>query len=144
MSPSPELPDRALLLYEQTAEDEHERDGNSRFYVRDDGAFFHARNREGGDPARTWDDPFPDAPVRRLDAAAVAELRAALAPFPRLAEHYARPPAAPAPSHPVTERWTAVVDGRPRTVVVEEDAVPPPLAELRAVLDRLVAASARA
>jgi len=144
MWPSPELPDRALLLHEQLAEDEHERDANSRFYVRDDGAFFHSRNRAAGDPGRPWDTDFPDKPVRQLDAGAVAELRAALAGFPRLAARYARPPGAPAPSHPVTERWTAVVDGRPRTVVVEEDAVPPPLAELRALIDRLVAASARA
>jgi hypothetical protein len=138
--PPAELPRGALLLFEQMAEDEDERSANSRWYVRDDGAFLHARNRPGGEPEH-WTVPFPDEPARRFDEAQLAALRDAItaADLPRLARRPAGRPE-PEPSHVIVERWSVLGPQGPVTVEVCDDE-PPEIAALRAVVNRLVAES---
>lgn len=84
--PTPDLPDDALVLFEHIIIDS-ERSDNWRFYVRDDGAFFNARNeelwvaREDGssdDPALFWNTPFAAEPTRQLTASQFDEFLQAL------------------------------------------------------------------
>jgi hypothetical protein len=145
------LPDRMLLLHEEFVAADLDRTGNSRFYFRDDGAFFHSRNRElwvppdradDDDPALHFNREFAAQPDATLDGPRLQELIGAIesADFPALDPCYA--PAMPARvSHPVVERFTAASDGDVRTVIVEQRAHPPALRTLRATIDRLVEAA---
>lgn len=138
--PPVELPEGALLLYEHMAEDEDERDSNSRWFVRADGAFYHARNRPG--ELGHWSEPFPVAPALRFNAAQLDELRNAIEDADLHA--LARTPAArpdPEPSHVFVERWSTPGVAGPASVEVFDDEEPSGIAALRAVMNRLVADS---
>ncbi len=146
--PAPALPDDALLLFEHIIIDS-ERGDNWRFYVRDDGAFFNARNSElrvaredwqSDDPALFWNTPFAAEPTRRLTAAQFAEFLQAVeaANIGALRAYY--PDAAfEVSTPPWIERWTFVLDGAPISILIECHATPAQLTELHQTLGRLLA-----
>jgi len=147
-----EIPDGALLLYEQMAIRDPDRSGNWRFLVRADGGFYHARNTRlwvtdpallaSDDPTLFWNTPFPATPARALSPQQRDELERAIrtADFPALAR---RSPFTPRGrvSDPSVERWSAILNGETHSVVVESGAAPPELVTLRATVDALVAAA---
>ncbi len=146
--PAPNLPDDALVLYEHIVIDS-ERSDNWRFYVRDDGAFFNARNSElwvaqedwsSDDPALFWNTPFVAEPTRRLTAAQFSEFSQALeaANVGALRAYY--PDANfESTTPPWIERWTFVLDGEVVTILIECQAAPAQLTDLHQTLTRLLA-----
>ena len=145
--PAPDLPDDVVVLYEHIVIDS-ERSDNWRFYVRDDGAFFNARNEElwvaredwpSDDPALFWNTPFAAEPTRRLTAAQFSEFLQALetADVAALRTYY--PDANfESTTSPWVERWTFVLDGEVVTILIECEATPAQLADLHQTLTRLL------
>jgi hypothetical protein len=153
--PRLDIPDRALLLYENIGLKDPDRTGNWRFVVRDDGCFFNARNTKlwlsqpeefaSDDPKLFWNTAFPDTPSRCLTPPQRAELDEAIreADLASLAKR-STTRLEGRKSSPSLERWTLARQGRAvHTVVVEAGDVPAPLSRLRATIDRLVAAAPR-
>lgn len=150
-----EIPDQTLLLYENMSLNTPDRTGNWRFMFRQDGCFFNARNTQlwltgeadfqSDDPALFWNTPFSTTPDRCLTEAQQAELKDTIRQinFFSLDSYYPSDSLEEVSSH-VVERWTVVQNGKTHTVVVEEEAAPPQLIELRAVIDQLVANAPRA
>jgi hypothetical protein len=133
MLPRLELPAGARLLYEEVVLGDPDRTGNWRFYVREDGCFFSARNSRlwvtgaddfgSDDPALFWNSPFPGKPDRCLTASQVGELEAAIraADIAALSGRY-RLAGDGIERSGSAERWTVVDGGKPSTVVVEPGA----------------------
>jgi hypothetical protein len=112
----------ALLHFERRAEDEEEAGGDLRWYVTEDGEFFHARR----------DGDFRLA--RRFSPAQVARLRDAVAE----AGLASLPPAEPPDEGVIEERWTA----RGETYVVyDTDEEPAAIRNLRELVDQCLAES---
>lgn len=112
----------ALLYFERRAEDEEEAGGDLRWYVTEDGEFFHARR----------DGDFRLA--RRFSPAQVERLRDAVADI-GLAS---LPPAEPPDEGVIEERWTA---GGQTYVVYDTDEEPAAIRDLRKLVDHCVAES---
>jgi len=144
-----QIPDNALLLYENMATDNTDRTGNWRFFFHNDGCFFHARNTRlwvtdpallsSDDPALYWNTPFPDTPSRCLTDSQQAELidairKANLATLMKKSPFLQNQRV----SDGSVERWTLVDNNQVYTVIVEKGAAPRELVELRTVIDRII------
>jgi hypothetical protein len=136
--PPLELPERAILLHESFAVHSRERRGNSRFYVRDDGAFFHQRNTSDAPADELWDEPFAERPVLLMGPDGLAKLEQFIrdADFASLESSYDNPLVRS--SNPVVERFTAASGRAPATVTVHDGALPAQLKHLREGLDALL------
>lgn len=144
------IPDQTLLLYENMGIYDPDRTGNWRFLFRQNGCFFNAHNDqlwlteeeqfESDEPALFWDTPFSDTPDRCLTETQQVELLDTIREvgFFSLDSYYSSASLDDI-SSPSVERWTIVQGDEVHTVVVEEEATPPQLVELRAVIDQLVA-----
>lgn len=112
----------ALLHFERRAEDEEEAGGDLRWYVTEDGEFFHARRDGDFQLARHFS---PEQVGRLRDAVAEAGLTSL-------------PPAEPPDEGVIEERWTA----RGETYVVyDTDEEPAAIRNLREVVDQCLAES---
>lgn len=148
-----EIPNQALLLFESMSIRDPDRTGNWRFYFRQDGCFFNARNTQlfiteisqfqRDDPSLFWNKPFADTPDRCLNDQQRNELLETIrnANFKSLNAYYQS--SGNKQSSSSVERWTVVIDKEIKTVVAEKGSVPKQLVELREMIDRLVAQATR-
>ncbi|MCU0521908.1 MAG: hypothetical protein MUF84_14610 [Anaerolineae bacterium] len=152
--PTLEIPDDALLLFEHMVMKDPDRTVNWRYYFDVEGCYHSARNTQlwltepeqfdSEDPELTWNTPFSPTPDRCLTEEQLAELTDSieLVVFEDLKPSYTSV-AFPFTSSPAVERWTLVDEDGPVTVVAEQGASPPPLADLQRLIGRLVAEAPR-
>lgn len=147
--PKLEIPENALLLYENVAMNDLDRSGNWRFYFREDGCFFSARNThliitdtsqlKDETPTLHWNTAFPDTSNICLNEAQLADLMKAIneVDFASLSKNYTYSRSKDI-SHTSADRWTIVQD-EVFTVVVESQSAPAELVQLRTKVDQLIA-----
>jgi hypothetical protein len=131
MLPRLEVPDGAVLLYEQVAPQDMDRSADWRFYLRSDGCWFQARNQAlvlseaadlgKDDPALFWNVPFGDQPQACLSKEELDQVLRAVdgAGFQDLDPYYPLPSGVRV-SHPAVARWTVRDGSDVQTVVVEQ------------------------
>lgn len=147
-----DMPPSALLLFEHFATRDVDRTSNWRFMIRNDGAFFNARNQQlfvtqasqrgSDDPSLFFNTPFPERPQRVFRAEQLAELQGALTQV-ESASLQGEYPSNKKSSNPSAERWTFAFSSGTRSVVVEDSQAPAELVNFRKTIDRLVAAAPR-
>jgi hypothetical protein len=147
--PKLEVPDNALLLYENIAVNNPDRTGNFRFVFLDDGTYYNARNTQlwvtdtdklsSDQPDLFWNKPFPGKPDRQLTDDQLQELKDAIdkADFSSLKKEYL--PEDPGEiNDAVVERWTVVEKGSKHTVVAAQGITPAKLDRLHKTLGEIV------
>lgn len=146
------MPSDALVLYEHMIVD-RDRSDNWRFYFRDDGAFFNARNGElrvtkaqitVNDANLFWNTPFAEAPTRQLGAELTSKLLQVIdeAKIESLKSYY--PDSRfETTSPPWIDRWTFVKGDKVYTIVIECHATPPELAQLNKTIGQLLSEASK-
>lgn len=147
--PKLEIPENTLLLYENVAIDDTDRSGNWRFYFRQDGCFFNARNTrliitdasqlKDETPDLHWNTSFSNTPITCLNEAQLADLKKSIdaVNFEKLSKSYTYSKSRQI-SHTAVDRWTIVQDDI-STIFVESQSAPSELVELRVKIDQLIA-----
>jgi hypothetical protein len=133
-------------MFEEFSVD-RERGANWRWYLRLDGAWFHASNdmlwAEGPPstaPAEHWNTAFTAEPVRRFDASWMERIRAAVDAAGLRDDGGVETNGSG--SEVVLQRWTLVENGRQHVALLGRGEAPPGLAQLARTIDEAVAESA--
>lgn len=142
----PVIPANCIILYEQIACKEEDKATNYRFYLDQEGRFFHMKNDEITDikiPG-IWNKSFDEQPVRVLSPQQIGELNKHLSEIlPAQIKNNIDQDWINDSSHPVFERWTILLpnSNKPITAVLAGGSPPMLFQKLRTKLDTLVSRS---
>lgn len=142
----PIIPANCIILYEQIACKEEDKATNYRFYLDQDGRFFHMKNDEipGIENPGIWNKNFDEQPVRVLSSQQMSELKKLLSDIqPAQIKNNIDQNWINDSSHPVFERWTISLpnSNKPFTATLAGGSPPLLFQKLRTELDALVSQS---